>query len=150
MEKVKYVHTNIISEDWEKLSKFYQIVFHCVPAPPERVQSGNWLERGTGVKNASLKGIHLRLPGYGDSGPTLEIYEYEEVVKSEPPTANRKGLGHLAFEVTDIKSTLDLIIDNDGSAIGEISEHFIEGIGKIEFVYAADPEGNILEIQKWY
>jgi predicted enzyme related to lactoylglutathione lyase len=149
MAEVKYVHTNIVSEDWEKLSKFYQIVFHCLPVPPERVQSGDWLEKGTGVKNASLKGIHLRLPGYGDSGPTLEIYEYEEMVKSVPATANRKGLGHLAFEISDVKSTLDLIIDNGGRAIGEISEHFISGVGKIEFVYAADPEGNILEIQRW-
>lgn len=149
MTQVKYVHTNIVAQDWKSLSKFYQIVFHCIPVPPERNQSGKWLEKGTGVTNASLKGIHLRLPGHGDSGPTLEIYEYEEMVKTSTRTPNKIGLGHLAFEVQEVKSTLDLIVANGGRAIGKISEHIIDGVGRIEFVYATDPEGNILEIQRW-
>jgi predicted enzyme related to lactoylglutathione lyase len=149
MANAKYAHTNIVSEDWEKLSKFYELVFECRPVPPERAQAGKWLEKGTGVKNASLKGVHLRLPGHGDSGPTLEIYEYAEALESNSPAANRKGICHLAFEVSDVESTLDLVVKNGGSPIGEISENFIEGVGTIQFVYAADPEGNVLEIQRW-
>lgn len=76
---VKYVHTNIISKSWEKLSDFYQSVFECTPVPPTRDLSGDWLDKGTGLNNAHLQGIHLRLPGYGNNGPTLEIYQYVEI-----------------------------------------------------------------------
>ena len=74
---MKYVHTNIISKDWRKLADFYTTVFECVIVPPERNQSGDWLSKGTGVPNAHLRGAHLRLPGYGENGPTLEIYQYD-------------------------------------------------------------------------
>jgi hypothetical protein len=62
---IKFAHTNIISANWESLVQFYAKVFGCIPVPPQRNQSGLWLEKGTGVKNAQLKGMHLRLPGYG-------------------------------------------------------------------------------------
>ena len=73
--KVKYAHTNIITKDWKKLADFYELVFSCTPVPPERDQKGSWLDKGTGVLNAHLQGMHLRLPGYDDNGPTLEIYQ---------------------------------------------------------------------------
>ena len=150
MLEIKYVHTNIISDDWKRLSNFYETVFGCVPIPPERNQSGSWLEKGTGVKNASLTGVHLRLPGYGSNGPTLEIYQYCELLNpGVEPAANRKGIGHLAFKVNNVELILNSILLNGGKAIGKISQNYIEGLGTIEFVYAADPEGNILEIQNW-
>ena len=74
---IRYTHINIVSADWKKLVKFYQEVFGCIPIPPERDYSGTWLDRGTGVNKAHLKGMHLRLPGTGENGPTLEIFEYE-------------------------------------------------------------------------
>lgn len=145
-----YGHTNIICEDWKKLTDFYIQVFDCVPVPPERNQYGEWLDKGTGVKNAHLRGMHLRLPGHGENGPTLEIYSYEEMLdKPLPPAANRKGLGHLAFSVDDLKATLEKIISLGGSKLGEIVEKEVEGVGTIEFTYITDPEGNIVELQKW-
>ncbi|WP_413927363.1 VOC family protein [Clostridioides sp. ES-S-0006-03] len=33
---MKYVHTNIIARDWEKLSEFYKDVFECRKVPPQR------------------------------------------------------------------------------------------------------------------
>ena len=44
--------------------------------------SGEWLDRATGLKNAHIKGIHLRLPGYGEGGPTLEIFQYDPAKSS--------------------------------------------------------------------
>ena len=94
---IKYVHTNIISEDWKKLAQFYIDVLKCTPVPPERSLSGDWLDKGTGVKNAELNGIHLRLPGYGENGPTLEIFQYTKMEEKPEPTANRKGLGQIIY-----------------------------------------------------
>ena len=61
--KAKYKHTNIVAKDWQALSRFYQDVFGCTVIPPERDLKGQWLDSGTGVSNAHVKGVHLLLPG---------------------------------------------------------------------------------------
>jgi predicted enzyme related to lactoylglutathione lyase len=144
----KYVHTNIIAEDWKRLALFYTEVFGCEFVPPERNQSGQWLEAGTGVKGASLSGVHLRLPGHGDGGPTLEIYSYAQMEKAFPAKANRKGYSHIAFEVDNVTTKLEQLLSSGGSMIGEIVTRSLPH-GELTFVYAADPEGNIIELQSW-
>ncbi|HLG03144.1 MAG TPA: VOC family protein [Bacteroidia bacterium] len=146
---IRYTHTNIISTDWKKLATFYQTVFNCIPVPPERDQSGAWLSKGTGVKNAHLRGMHLRMPGYGENGPTLEIFQYDEMLNSGKPVANRKGFGHIAFHVENVAEMLRLALENGASMIGEISERDVEGVGHLTFIYIADPDGNIIELQNW-
>ncbi len=71
MNKARFVHTNLIANDWKKLAKFYEKIFGCKIVPPERELSGKLIEDVTGVPNAEINGVHLRLPGHGDSGPTL-------------------------------------------------------------------------------
>lgn len=144
-----YAHTNIIAEDWRSLATFYQDVFNCIFVPPERDQSGQWLEEGTGVKNAHLNGVHLRLPGHGENGPTLEIYSYSEMAEKPSPAANRQGLGHLAFAVDDVAEILANVIEQGGSALGKVVTRDVPGAGRITFAYVTDPEGNIIEVQKW-
>ena len=146
---MKYVHTNIVTKNWKRLSQFYIDVFECIPVPPIRNQSGAWLENGTGVVGAQIKGIHLRLPGYGEFGPTLEIYQYSNVKDSQPSVANRRGIGHLAFEVDDIESLIATVKENGGKEAGSLSKTVVEGVGELAFVYLADPDGNIIEIQNW-
>ena len=73
--KAKFKHTDIVAADWRRLARFYEEVFGCAPVPPERHLGGEWLSKGTGVENAQFSGVHLRLPGYGEEGPTLEIYQ---------------------------------------------------------------------------
>ena len=128
---------------------FYQEVFLCEPLSPERNISGEWLETGTAVKHAAIQGMHLRLPGYQDQGPTLEIFSYNHMLDQAPPAANRQGLGHLAFLVEDVAYTLQQVIAHGGSKLGSIVTHTIDRFGVLTFVYAADPEGNILEIQHY-
>jgi predicted enzyme related to lactoylglutathione lyase len=147
--KVKYKHTNIVAADWRQLARFYQGVFGCMIVPPERDLSGDWLDKGTGVANARFAGAHLRLPGYGDAGPTLEIYQYSQNVSRVHGVANREGIMHLAFEVDDVQKMLDLVLEHGGKKIGEIVSSEVKGVGLLTFVYCADPEGNIIELQAW-
>ncbi|GAB5528130.1 MAG: hypothetical protein Roseis2KO_60020 [Roseivirga sp.] len=147
--KIRYTHTNIVARDWERLADFYIRVFDCIPKPPKRNQSGTWLEKGTGVKSAALEGMHLTLPGYGNDGPTLEVYQYAEIRDSLKPEPNSKGLGHLAFEVDNVYEILEKALAHGATRIGEISENMVEGVGKIQFVYIRDPEDNIIELQSW-
>lgn len=146
---IRYTHINIVSRDWKKLVKFYQEVFGCIPVPPERDYSGTWLDKGTGVNKAHLKGMHLRLPGMEENGPTLEIFQYENTENKLPPKANREGFCHIAFHVDDVRAIHEKALLNGGNELGEISTKEIEGIGVLTFVYITDPEGNIIELLNW-
>ena len=146
---IKYVHTNIISKDWKKLADFYINVFDCKPIHPQRDIKGKWLDKGTGVEDAHIKGIHLRLPAYGENSPTLEIYEYSKIIDSERSYANKQGFGHIAFHVDDINFVLKNALENGAVKIGELSRQSIEGVGLLTFIYIQDPEGNIIELQNW-
>jgi predicted enzyme related to lactoylglutathione lyase len=147
--KAKYKHTNIVAQDWEKLAGFYKEVFGCLPVPPERRLSGQWLDGGTGVKNAELSGVHLRLPGGGNEGPTLEIFQYSHSEGRPATRANREGFGHIAFEVDDVAGALQEVLSHGGSAVGKVVSRDVPGVGLLTFVYASDPEGNIIELQNW-
>ncbi len=56
---------------------------------------------------------------------------------------------HLAFPVDDVHLTLERLLAAGGSANGEIAEVAVDGVGTAEFVYARDPDGNIVELQGW-
>ena len=145
---MKYIHTNIIAKDWKKLSDFYIKVFHCKPVPPERNFKGDWLGKCTGVINASLKVMHLLLPGFDENGPTLEIFQYQENEYKPNPVANREGFGHIAFYVDDVEAVLEEMISSGGTTLGEVIRKEF-GKGTLICVYAKDPEGNIIELQNY-
>lgn len=146
---IKYGHTNIVAKDWKKLADFYELVFNCSPVLPKLDHKGDWLDKGTGVSNAHLQGMHLRLPGYGDDGPTLEIYQYSEIINSGKNVPNKQGFGHIAFQVDDITQLTELALKNGAQKIGELSEHFVENVRMLKFIFISDPEGNIIELQNW-
>jgi predicted enzyme related to lactoylglutathione lyase len=145
--KCKYVHTNIVALDYRRLAQFYEQVFGCVRVPPERDLSGSWIDAGTGVSGARIRGIHLRLPGYEKDGPTLEIFRYDPHTERGPSTINRPGLAHIAFHVDDVEAARAAVLAAGGGTVGEIVSSEIPGVGILTFVYVTDPEGNIIELQ---
>ena len=149
MIQAKYVHTNIVARDWRRLVAFYQEVFGCVPVPPERDLSGEWFDAATGIPGAHAQGMHLRLPGYGEDGPTLEVFQYNRMADGPPPAVNRSGLAHLAFAVEDVEAAREAVLAAGGGAVGEVVSLDIPGAGRVTFVYMTDPEGNIIELQRW-
>ncbi len=73
--------------------------------------SGAWLDSVTSLRIAHLTGVHLRLPGYGEDGPTLEIFNYDELVdRVRLPGANQCGFAHIAFAVDDVDQALQAVI----------------------------------------
>ncbi|HWR24075.1 MAG TPA: VOC family protein [Feifaniaceae bacterium] len=145
----RYVHTNLIAKDWRRLSLFYQRVFGCRPVPPPRDLKGDWLNRLTGMKDAHITGEHLALPGYGEQPPTLEIFSYNTMEEPSGRTLNRAGFAHIAFEVGDVPAMLQRVLEEGGSQVGELVQAQYPGGVTATFVYAADPEGNIIELQSW-
>lgn len=149
---IRFAHTNIIAKDWKRLADFYQKVFACELIEPKRELEGEWLEKGTAIKNAKLQGAHLRLPGYTqDQAPTLEIFQYSEnLAKSLPAKANREGFGHIAFQVDEIEAVLSKALKAGAKILSkELVEKNIEQVGKLKFLYILDPEENIVELQSW-
>jgi catechol 2,3-dioxygenase-like lactoylglutathione lyase family enzyme len=149
INNAKYVHTNLISEDWEKLARFYEEVFGCVRVLPERDMSGSWIEDGTGVPGAHVRGAHLRLPGHGESGPTLEIFQYNRGIHDADRKINETGLIHIAFLVEDVEQALEEVLSHGGGRLGKVVTKEIDKVGLLTFVYARDPDGNIVELQSW-
>jgi catechol 2,3-dioxygenase-like lactoylglutathione lyase family enzyme len=145
----RFAHTNIVAQDWKRLAEFYQQVFTCVPVPPERNLSGQWVEDATSVPGAQIRGAHLRLPGYGERGPTLEIFQYNRQEQRSATAINRPGLAHIAFVVDDVQAARDAVIAAGGRDWGKIVSVEIPSAGSITFVYVTDPEGNIIELQRW-
>ncbi|HEX5031885.1 MAG TPA: VOC family protein [Candidatus Eisenbacteria bacterium] len=145
----KYSHTNLIARDWRTLAQFYVEVLGCVPVPPERDYQGADLDRGTGIRGARLTGAHLRLPGREPDGPTLEIYQYSILERSEPPRVNRPGFAHIAFEVDSVMEARDEVLRAGGSPVGDIVTLTTATGAKVTWCYVTDPEGNIIELQSW-
>lgn len=145
----RFVHTNLIAEDWRRLALFYKQVFGCTPVPPVRDLEGDWLALATGISGARLQGIHLRLPGYGDHGPTLEIFQYNRVAQRPATAANRPGFAHIAFSVDNVAAALEAVLSAGGRSLGQVVTIPVLGAGSVTFVYVTDPEGNMIELQCW-
>jgi YD repeat-containing protein len=145
----RFGHVNLIARDWRRLASFYERVLGCTPVPPERNLHGEDVAAATGVPGAAFRGMHLRLPGGGPDGPTLEIFEYEPSLPGQATAANRPGFGHICFAVPDISAAQAAVLGNGGDAVGDpITTRTTDG-RQVTWVYMTDPEGNIIELQRW-
>ena len=145
----RFGHTNLIARDWRRVARFYESVFGCVPVPPERDYRGPDLERGTGVADSGLQGVHLRLPGHGSDGPTLEIYTYDRLEPGPTPAVNRPGWGHIAFVVDDVDASVEAVLAAGGTQVGEVVTLTTAVGTRVTWCYVTDPEGNAVELQSW-
>ena len=149
VQHARYVHTNLVARDWRALASFYQRLFGCVPVPPERNYTGPVIEAGTGVVGAAVRGVHLRLPGCGAEGPTLEIFQYSITAEGPAPAVNRPGFGHIAFEVRSVADARDEVLEAGGRGLGEVVTLTTAAGTHVTWCYVTDPEGNIIELQSW-
>jgi|SRR5580658_9999806 catechol 2,3-dioxygenase-like lactoylglutathione lyase family enzyme len=145
----RYAHTNLIARDWRRLARFYVEAFGCELLAPERDLSGDWIERGTRVRGADIRGAHLRLRGHGTEGPTLELFTCDDVADRAIPVANRAGFGHIAFVVDDVESAVAVAERSGGARFTEVVSHAVAGARTVTFTYVRDPEGNLVELQSW-
>jgi catechol 2,3-dioxygenase-like lactoylglutathione lyase family enzyme len=129
--------------------RFYQDVFGCVPVPPERDYAAVDLEAGTGIPGASLRGAHLRLPGHGADGPTLEVFQYSALAPEVARAVNRPGFGHIAFSVASVSDARAEVLSRGGTAVGEVVTLTTSAGSRVTWCYVTDPEGNVIELQSW-
>jgi predicted enzyme related to lactoylglutathione lyase len=48
-----------------------------------------------------------------------------------------------------VDQALQAVIAAGGGAVGNVATTKLDGVGVLRVVYARDPEGNIIELQKW-
>ena len=149
MIDARFGHVNLIARDWRALADFYTRMLGCELVPPERDYRGGDLAAGTGVPDAALRGAHLRVPGHGPTGPTLEIYQFESMPDGLPPAANRPGFQHIAFAVPSVAEARAAILGAGGRAIGSVVTLQTADGRFVTWTYVTDPEENILELQSW-
>ncbi len=135
----------MIAREWQALARFYETVFGCVRVPPERDLAGPAMAAGTGIPAAHLRGVHLCLPGYGDAGPTLEIFTYDRLEEQPATAVNRPGFGHLAFSVTDVAAARAAVLAAGGQPVGQVVTVTVAGGGRVTWCYVTDPEGNVID-----
>jgi predicted enzyme related to lactoylglutathione lyase len=92
--------------------------------------------------------MHIRLPGGGAHGPTLEIFEYSEHAADVPHVINRPGFAHIAFAVDSVPDAREQVISNGGSPVGDVVTVTISATARVTWCYVRDPEGNIIELQR--
>jgi catechol 2,3-dioxygenase-like lactoylglutathione lyase family enzyme len=147
--EARFGHVNLIARDWERLADFYTRLFGMEIVPPIRDYGGPELASATGVDGAALRGAHLRLPGGGDAGPTLEIFQYATMPDAPAPVANRPGFGHIAFVVPDVDAARAAVLAAGGGPVGTVVTSRTADGRRVMWTYVTDPEGNILELQAW-
>jgi catechol 2,3-dioxygenase-like lactoylglutathione lyase family enzyme len=149
IENVRFGHVNVTGPDWRALADFYRDVFGCTLVPPERDYRSADLDAGTRLSGAHLTGAHLRLPGHGDTGPTIEIYQFDEMVEGQAPAVNKPGWGHIAFQVPDVEAALEAVLAHGGTRFGEIVTLQTADGRRVTWVYVRDPGDNLVELQSW-
>jgi len=149
IEGARFGHVNVTSPDWRRLAGFYADVFGCTIVPPERDIRGEHLDAATGLTDAHLTGAHLRVPGHGAEGPTIEIFSYDALEAHPGPHVARPGWGHVAFQVPDVPAAMDAVATAGGARYGHIITTRTADGRQVTWCYATDPDGNIIELQAW-
>jgi predicted enzyme related to lactoylglutathione lyase len=77
------------------------------------------------------------------------VFQYDSEEDGLAPAANRPGFGHIAFAVDDVEATREAVLAAGGGELGKVVSVEVAGVGTITFAYLTDPEGNVIEVQRW-
>jgi catechol 2,3-dioxygenase-like lactoylglutathione lyase family enzyme len=134
-------HIALRTSDIERSARFYKNVFGA------SALTNPWLLEGEVAEmiNRGQPGLKVKLQMLGfESGPSIELYEFVEPVEPTGPIHPTKGtILHIALQVSSVAETLALVEANGGQQV--IPEPF-DPFGTGSLTFAADPDGNILEI----
>lgn len=143
---MRYDHTNIGVRDVERLSDFYEQAFSCIRLSSTERMSDALMARGMGLQEAEVRAVWMRLPGHGEEGPILELFEYTQSLECPESSANQHGYNHIAFEVADVEATADAVVAAGGTRLGEVVDFESPSDGVVTFVFLRDPEDNIIQL----
>jgi len=136
-------HLNIVVSDLDEAKKFFLLLGFTEGIRSEL--DAGFLEKVTGIQGASGRFVALHHPG---SELSIELLKFDggSSGAGEIGRADRIGLRHLAFAVTDIESEVRRLQDHGIKFIGDIQTW--EKTGK-KLVYFHGPDGILLEFAQY-
>lgn len=133
---VAFEAVHMTAHDPARLASFYTQVFGMPVAP--------------GRANLALPGpvapVMLQLPGYEGSGPVLTLAPVAGDTATGhaargPLPVDDRGYAHICFEADDVHRVVHAIQAHGGTVLSRFDD-----LAAAAVVYAADPEGNAIEV----
>jgi catechol 2,3-dioxygenase-like lactoylglutathione lyase family enzyme len=136
-------HLNLVVSDLEQAKRFFLLLGFTEGISAEL--DAGFLEKVTGIAKASGRFVALHHPG---SNLSLELLKFDRTQPAESGLgqADRIGLRHLAFAVTDIEDEVLRLKAEGVHFLGEIQTW--EKTGK-RLVYFHGPDGILLELAQY-
>jgi catechol 2,3-dioxygenase-like lactoylglutathione lyase family enzyme len=136
-------HLNIVVSDLDRAAAFFRLLGFSegLGAPLD----AEFLEKLTGINGVKGRFVTLLHPG---SNVTIELLRFEPDAGADPALgrADRIGLRHLAFAVTDIDATLKRLMEHGVEFLSPIQTW--QKTGK-RLVYCYGPDGILLELAEY-
>ena len=132
MKKIE--HIGIAVKDLKTANNLYSKLLNTAPYKMEEVESENV---NTSFFQVGESKIEL-LEGTSSDSPISKFIDKKG-----------EGVHHIAFEVDDVEKVKQKLLSAGGSLHGEVVTFSVTGKGTVTMVYTRDPEGNIVELQKW-
>jgi catechol 2,3-dioxygenase-like lactoylglutathione lyase family enzyme len=136
-------HLNLVVSDLEEAKRFFLLLGFTEGISAEL--DAGFLGKVTGIEQASGRFVALHHPG---SNLSLELLQFDrpQAAESGLGRADRIGLRHLAFAVTDIEAQVERLKSHGVRFLGEIQTW--EQTGK-RLVYFHGPDGILLELAQY-
>jgi glyoxylase I family protein len=135
-------HVNVVVTDMERSLRFYSRLLGLAPVM-DRILSGPWFERVTGLAGARARCVILAPPG---GGCRVELLQFESMAAARESLPSTPGLRHVALRVDDLDGTLGLLEREFGQRVEatEVPKDIVPG-GK-RMCYIRDPDGAMIEL----
>ena len=114
---LKFIHVNMIAEDWRKLCDWYESLTASVDFGKRKDHSGSYKSSVIGIEGVHVVGQHILLKGFALDCPTFEIFTYSVKGRTEPAKETELGLNAIGFVSADVKATAKEIAAVGGSLL---------------------------------
>jgi len=104
---------------------------------------------------AATDGVSGAFSFVGNNYVELQVLDWCKSLLGYPATASGlltsgcSASNLIALAVADVTAAQDAVVAAGGGTVGDLVSVDIPGVGRLSFVYATDPEGNVIELQQW-
>lgn len=120
---LRFIHVNIITQDWEELCEFYRGAFGCTDTGNLKDHQGGYKSKVIGIEDVHVVGRHILLPGFYATYPTLEMFSYSVPGLDRPAEEDELGLSGIGFLSENPAADSDTVCACGGTCI-ETTENF--------------------------
>ena len=114
---LRFIHVNLITDNWETLCSFYKDKFGCTDTGDIKDHSGSYKSKVIGLENVHVTGRHILLPGFYATYPTLEIFTYNIKGAGTPQSESECGINCIGFSTASDAANIHIIKDPQNAPI---------------------------------